>query len=41
MGGPGDMLKMIENLFFLNPEQFGDLSQIKAVRFQGPGNLLS
>jgi hypothetical protein len=40
MDGLGDMLKMIEDFFFFDPEQFRNLECIKTFRFQSFGNLL-
>ena len=40
MGGPGDMLKMIQNFSFFDPEQFRNLECIKTFRFQSFGNFL-
>jgi hypothetical protein len=36
-----NMLEMIKGFSFFNPEQFRNLSQIKAFPFQGLSNLLS
>jgi hypothetical protein len=35
MDGPCDMLEMIKGVSLFNPEQFGDLSQVKALSFEG------
>jgi hypothetical protein len=40
MDGLGNMLKMIKDFSFFNPEQFRNLLQIKTSLFQGFSNLL-
>jgi hypothetical protein len=40
MGGLGNMLKMIKDFSFFNPEQFRNLLQIKTLLFQDFSNLL-